>query len=176
MPHPVLCCAVSFIVNIAASNAQVSLMTHSNLVFVAYKDFNAGNFKRYSPAPGSTRINPIPVSIGLEARRKIFALNLSAGAFSLPTIDLILGVRASFIIYPFKVGPVEPFVTANTGSANGEDVGGSETSGFGAGVGCRVSKKMHFFAQVRRLHFSFSNDIQLKDNVTEIAFGPKFSF
>jgi len=107
---------------------------------------------------------------------KIFALNLSGEAFSLPTIDLILGVRASLVIYPFKVGPVEPFVTANTGSASGEDVNGSETSGFGAGVACRLSKKVHLVFQVRRLRFSFHEDIQLKNDVTEIAFGPKFSF
>lgn len=95
------------------------------------------------------------MSLGLEARLKMFALNLGAEAFSLPTIDLIMGVRASFVIYPFKIGPVEPFVAANTGSVSGEDTKGSETNGFGAGVACRVSKKVQFFAQVRRLHFSF---------------------
>jgi hypothetical protein len=172
----ILFCATSFIANIAESDAQVSLTAHSNLVFVEYKDFKEGQFKRYSPEPGSTRTNLLPVAIGLEARVKIFALNISAEAFSLPTVDLIMGVRASFVIYPLQVGPVEPFVAANTGSVSGEDTKGSETSGLGAGVACRVSKKMQLVAQMTRLHFSFYNDIQLKNDVYEIAVGPKFSF
>ena len=164
-----LFCAVSFISNISESRAQLSLMAHSNLIFVDYKEGYANDSE-------TTKLNLLPVAIGVEARVKTFAFGVSGEAFSLPNVDLILGIRVSLTIYPFKAGPIEPFVTANIGLATGEDISYDETNGYGGGLACQVSRKVQLFAQVRRLHFSFYEDIQLKNDVTEIAVGPKFSF
>lgn len=116
------------------------------------------------------------MSIGLEARVKKFAISVSGEAFSLPTVDLILGGRALLTIYPFKVGPIEPFVTANIGLVNGEHISDEKTNGFGGGLACQVSRKVQLLAQVRRIRLTSYEDIQLKNDFHEIAVGPKFSF
>jgi hypothetical protein len=165
----IIFCVAGFLASFSEAKAQVSLMAHSNLIFVNYKT-------GYSKHSESTKLNLLPVSIGLEARVKMLALSVSGEAFSLPTADLILGGRVALTLYPFKVGPIEPFVTANMGLATGEDTSDEQTSGYGGGLAFQVSRKVQLLVQVRRTRLTFHEDIQLKNDFSEIAFGPKFSF
>jgi hypothetical protein len=103
----------------------------------------------------------------------MFALTVAAEAYSPPTIDLIMGARVSLNAYPVRLGSVEPFVTASIGTVSGEDVSGTTTTGFGAGVACRLSGRLQLVTQIRRIHFDLDEDVKLKDDLNEITFGLK---
>jgi hypothetical protein len=146
--------------------AQLSIVAHGNVVFVDYTDAYPDEMK-------TTEISLGPVALGLEGRLGMFALTVAAEAYSPPTIDLIMGARVSLNAYPVRLGSVEPFVTASIGTVSGEDVSGTTTTGFGAGVACRLSGRLQLVTQIRRIHFDLDEDVKLKDDLNEITFGLK---
>ncbi|UCG86508.1 MAG: hypothetical protein JSW71_21850 [Gemmatimonadota bacterium] len=162
-----LCCAVVLCCNFSQAHGQISVVAHGNVVFVDYKD-------AYSDETKTTELSLSPVALGVEGRLRVFALTVAAEAYSPPTIDLIMGVRASLTVYPVRLGPIEPFVTANIGSVSGEDIGGTTTTGFGAGVACRLSNRLQLMTQFRRIHFDLSDDVKLENGLSEITIGLKF--
>jgi hypothetical protein len=159
-----LCCLTLSSLGISEAAAQLSLEARGNVIFVDYETQGA-----------ATSELSLISAVGGEFRWHIVALGVAAEAYSPPTVDLIVGGRLSLSVYPLTLGPLELLATANVGIVSGEDIGGGLTAGYGGGITLGF-RTVRLVALVRRVHFSFYDDVALRGGMFEITAGPRVVF
>ena len=140
---------------------------HQGLLRPEYKEGlqqDYGSYRTTYPSVGlGLQMGPVGIGIGLYA-------------FAPPSVDLVAGMEASVHLYPLRLlakRSVQPFAVLSLGSAGGEDIEGGGLLGYGAGMEWRLGSRLAAQALVRRLRFSYYEDVALKSTLTHIGIGLK---
>ena len=121
---------------------------------------------------GSLRETYPSVSVGL--RRSLAGFGIGLYAFAPPSVDLVAGLEASVYLYPLHPlarTRAEPFVVLSLGSSGGEDIESDGMTGYGGGIEWRLGGKVATRVQIRRLRFSYYENVALRPTLTQIGVG-----